>query len=224
MYDVRLRLVVAAKVVKINEPESSLTREVLRQGLTNLGPDAIRVLLSDRGFLDGLTLWHIQHTDGVDFVIPAKDGMRVNTDARAFLNQKPDGQWLVAAERPGQGPHQAGHVKLIGVTGLTSYDQYGDEAHQRQVNRSDFEGQPLNALVVTEFDHHVYTVDPSKVFLTSLPVTDALAVLERTCSSCWAARPISVGVSIRTRSIASMPPMACGGPSNGAISVVSDFT
>jgi len=178
LYDVQLRLVVAAKVVKINEHESTFTRELLHQGMTNLGPGVITVLLVDRGFLDGLTLWHIKHTDGVDFVIPAKDGMRVKADARAFLNQKPDGQWLVAAERPGQGPHQDGHVKLIGITGLTSYDAYGDEAHQRQANRSDFEGQPLNALVVTEFDHHLYTADQSKVFLTSLPVTDALAVLD----------------------------------------------
>lgn len=178
LYDVQWRLVVAAKVVKINAHESTFTRELLHQGLTNLGPGVITVLLVDRGFLDGLTLWHIKHTDGVDFVIPAKDGMRVKTDARAFLNQKPDGQWLVAAERPAHGPHQEGHVKLIGITGLTSYDQYGDEAHQRQVNRSDFEGQPLNALVVTEFDHHVYTAEQAKVFLTSLPVTDTLAVLD----------------------------------------------
>jgi len=178
LYDVQGRIVVAAKVVKINEHESQFTRELLRQGIANLGPAVIQVLLIDRGFLDGLTLWHIRHTDGVDFVIPAKDGMRVKTDARAFLNQKPDGQWLVAAERPAHGPHQEGHVKLIGVTGLTSYDSYGDEAHQRQVNRSDFEGQPINALAVTEFDHHVYTAEQAKVFLTSLPVTDALAVLD----------------------------------------------
>jgi len=178
LYDVQWRLVVAAKVVKINEHESTLTRELLRQGMTNLGPGVIKVLLVDRGFLDGLTLWHIKHTDGVDFVIPAKDGMRVKADARAFLNQKPDGLWLVAAERPAHGPHQEGHVKLIGITGLTSYDAYGDEAHQRRVNRSDFEGQPLNALVVTEFDHHLYTAEQAKVFLTSLPVTDALAVLD----------------------------------------------
>jgi len=36
----------------------------------------------------------------------------------------------------------------------------------------------VNALVVTEFNRHVYTADQSKVFLTSLPVTDALAVLD----------------------------------------------
>jgi len=51
------------------------------------------------GLSDGLTLWQIKHTEGVDFVIPAKDGMRVKIDARAFLDQKPDGHLLVAAER-----------------------------------------------------------------------------------------------------------------------------
>ncbi len=138
----------------------------------------IRVLLIDRGFLDGLTLWQVKHLDDVDFVVPAKDGMHVKTDARAFLNEKPDGQLVIAAERPGQGPAHTGHVKLIGVTGLTTYDQYGDEAHQRRANRADFEGHPLNAVVVTEFEHHVYAPDQAKVFLTSLPITDALAVLD----------------------------------------------
>jgi len=178
LYDVQWRMVVAAKVVKIQEHESQFTRELLRQGVANLGPGVIKILLIDRGFLDGLTLWQIKHQDGVDFVIPVKDGMHVKTDARAFLKEKPDGQLVIAAERLGQGPTQAGHVKLIGVTGLTTYDQYGDEAHQARANRADFEGNPLNALVVTEFEQHVYLPDKAKVFLTSLPVTDALAVLD----------------------------------------------
>ena len=138
----------------------------------------ITVLLIDRGFLDGLTLWQLKHGDGVDFVIPVKDGMHVKTDARAFLKEKPDGQLVVAAERLGQGPLQTGHVKLIGITGLTTYDQYGDEAHQQRANRADFEGNPLNAIVVTEFEQHLYAPDQAKVFLTSLPITDALAVLD----------------------------------------------
>ena len=178
VYDVQFRIVVAAKVVKIHDHESQFTRELLQQAVANLGPGVIQVLLMDRGFLDGLTLWQIKHQDGIDFVIPVKDGMHVKTDARAFLKEKPDGQLVVAAERPGQGPTQTGHVKLMGVTGLTTYDQYGDEAHQARANQADFEGNPLNALVVTEFEQHVYAADQAKVFLTSLPVTDALAVLD----------------------------------------------
>src|SRR5216684_6496237 len=61
VYAVRLRLVVAAKVVPINEHESRYTLELVRQAIANLGPGVLRVLLIDRGFLDGADLWALQH-------------------------------------------------------------------------------------------------------------------------------------------------------------------
>ena len=178
LYDVHLRLVVAVKIVQIQEHESQFTRELLQQGIQNLGVGAIKVLLIDRGFLDGLTLWQIKNVEHVDFIIPSKTNMRVTEDGRAFLKQKPDGQYIFADERPGTGLEQEGHIKLIGVKGLTTYDQYGDEEHQKLMNRSDFEGNPLNAVVVTEFNHRIYPCDKAKVFLTSLPVNDVLAVID----------------------------------------------
>jgi hypothetical protein len=178
LYDVHLRLVVAVKVVQIQEHDSLFTRALLQQGIANLGKGVIRVLLIDRGFLDGLTLWQIKNEDGIDFVVPVKSNMHVTADARAFLKQKRDGKFIFTAERPGKGEKQTGHVKLIGIKGLTSYDQYGDEEHQQQSNRSDFEGNPINAIVVTEFERHVYAADKAKVFLTSLPVADPLAVID----------------------------------------------
>lgn len=178
LYDVHLRLVVAVKVVQIQEHESQFTRKLLHQGIENLGQGVIRVLLIDRGFLDGLTLWQIKNVDGIDFVIPVKSNMIVSADARAFLKQKPDGEYLFAAERPGKGPKQTGHIKLIGIQSLTTYDQYGDKEHQKQSNRSDFEGNPINAIVVTEFEKKVYPNEKAKVFLTSLPVNDPLAVID----------------------------------------------
>lgn len=178
LYDVHLRLVVAVKVVQIQKHDSQFTRQLLQQGIENLGSGVIQVLLIDRGFLDGLTLWQIKNEDGIDFVVPVKSNMHVTADARAFLQQKPDGQYLFAAERSGEGKKQAGRIKLIGIQGLTTYDQYGDEAHQQLSNRADFEGYPINAIVVTEFGHKVYSDDKAKVFLTSLPVSDPLTVID----------------------------------------------
>jgi hypothetical protein len=178
LYDVHLRLGVAVKVVQIQEHDSQFTRLLLQQGIANLGEGVIRVLLIDRGFLDGLTLWQIKDEDGIDFVVPVKSNMHVTTDARAFLAQKPDNEYLFAAERPGEGEKQTGHVKLIGIKNLTSYDQYGDEEHQQHSNRTDFAGNPINAIVVTEFERHVYAADKAKVFLTSLSVDDPLAVID----------------------------------------------
>jgi hypothetical protein len=178
LYDVHLRLVVAVKVVQIQEHDSQFTRPLLQQGLANLPEGLIRVLLFDRGFLDGLTLWQIKNADGIDFVVPLKSNMHVTNDARAFLQQKPDNQFLFAAERAGKGPKQSGHVKLIGIQDLTTYDQYGAEEHQQQYLRADFKGNPINAIVVTEFDQHVYSNNQAKVFLTSLPVHDPLAIID----------------------------------------------
>ena len=178
LYDVHLRLVVAVKVVQIQKHDSQFTRQLLQQGIENLGVGVIQVLLIDRGFLDGLTLWQIKNEDGIDFVVPVKSNMHVTADAQAFLQQKPDGQYLFAAERSGEGKKQAGRIKLIGIQGLTTYDQYGDEDHQQLSNRADFEGHPINAIVVTEFGHKVYPNDKAKVFLTSLPVGDPLAVID----------------------------------------------
>jgi len=178
LYDVHLRLVVAVKVVQIQEHDSLFTRTLLQQGIENLGKGVIQVLLIDRGFLDGLTLWKIKYEDGIDFVVPVKSNMHVTADARAFLKQKPDNQFLFAAERFGEGQKQIGHLKLIGIQSLTSYDQYGDEEHQLQSNRSDFAGNPINAIVVTEFDQKVYPHEKAKVFLTSLPIADPLTVMD----------------------------------------------
>lgn len=178
LYDVHLRLVVAVKVAQIQEHDSQFTRPLLQQGIENLGEGAIRVLLIDRGFLDGLSLWQIKNEDGIDFVVPAKTNMYVTNDARAFLKQKPDEKYLFAAERPGEGEKQDGHLKLIGIQGLTTYDQYGNEEHQQQSNRTDFEGNPINAIVVSEFEQKIYPHEKAKVFLTSLPVNDPLTVID----------------------------------------------
>jgi len=157
VYEVRLRLVVAAKVVPINEHESKFTLSLVRQAVKNLGTGVVRVLLMDRGFLDGLDLWVLKAELGIDFVVPSKTDMRVTGDARGLCRQAKDGENLFRGERAGKKKvDKAGKVKLegqvsvVGAVGLRSYDQYGDEEHAKQANRKDFEGNALNAVVVTD--------------------------------------------------------------------------
>jgi len=86
VYEVRLRLVVAAKVVPIQQHESGYTLALVRQAVKNLGAGVLRVLLIDRGFLDGRDLWVLKHELGLDFVVPAKENMRIT--ARTELGQE----------------------------------------------------------------------------------------------------------------------------------------
>jgi hypothetical protein len=100
------------------------------------------------------------------------------TMRRLFLKQKPDSEYLFAAERPGEGENQSGHLKLIGIQNQTTYDRCGNEEHQLQSNCAAFEGNSINAIVVSEFEQKIYPNDKAKVFLTSLPVNDPLAVID----------------------------------------------
>jgi hypothetical protein len=185
VYEVRLRLVVAAKVVPINEHESKFTLTLVRQAAKNLGEGVLRVLLMDRGFLDGRDLWVLKAELGIDFVVPSKDRMRVTEDARGMCRRKEDGGHLFQDERKGKKRvgkdgkvKWEGQVSVVGVAGLQSYDQYGDEGHIKQANRKDFEGNAINALVVTKWQGEEYEIGDEKVFLSSLPVDSPLEVLD----------------------------------------------
>jgi hypothetical protein len=185
LYEVHLRLVVAAKVVPIQERETRHTLALVHQAIANLGPGVIRVLVLDGGFLDGPDLWELKHTWGIDFVIPPKETMRVTADAQALGRQPADGESIFAQDRAGTpkkrkaGPlREEGQVTAVGVAGLTSYDQYGDELHAKQANRTGFAGNPINAVVVTTWQGEAYGPGHEKVFLTSLPINRPLAVLD----------------------------------------------
>jgi hypothetical protein len=185
VYEVRLRLVVAATVVPIQERETQHTLALVRQAIANLGAGTIQVLLMDRGFLDGADLWVLKHQLNIDFVVPAKDDMRVTTDARALGRRAADGESIFPQERAGTKKESKdgrvcwdGQVAVVGVSTLTSYDQYGTAEHAAQANRRDFVGNALNAVVVTAWQGAGYPVGDEKVFLTSLPVAEPLGVLD----------------------------------------------
>lgn len=178
IYEVHLRLIVAAQVAPINTHDSNFTLELLNQALANVGEGVVKVLLMDRGFLDGETLWTIKHRYGVDFIVPSKADMHITTEARALGKTKADGEHLFRAERPAQGQKLAGQVRLYGVTGLTAYDQYGDADHQKKINRKDFKPNPINVIVVQAWQGKTYRPGDEKVFLTSLAVDQPLAVLD----------------------------------------------
>ncbi len=185
VYEVRLRLVVAAKVVPIQQHEARFTLELARQAIANLGPGVLRVLLIDRGFLDGLDLWTLKHELGIDFVIPAKADLRVTADARGLCRRLDPAVGILEQTRAGtkkvtkDGRERwPGQVTVVGVPALRSYDQYGTAEPAKQANRTSFVGNALNAVVVTIWEGTPYPVGDEKVFLTSLAVADPLAVLD----------------------------------------------
>jgi hypothetical protein len=179
LIEARTKIPLAAKVVLIHEHEVLSMRALVTQARTNLAGDArLHKVVFDRGFLDGADLWWLdQH--GITFVVPAKDNMAVTMDARA---QAAAGEGVTVGRRVQMVRHGQGRAawterretEVVGITGLTTYDQYGTPEHGRHHNRRDFEPNPIHAVVVRTWNGHEYGPGGKTVFLTNATVDKPL--------------------------------------------------
>jgi hypothetical protein len=182
MIEVRTKIPLAAKVVQIQNHEASFTREVVTQARTNLADHArLHRVVFDRGVVDGADLWWLAQ-QRVGFVVPAKDNMRVTADAQALAAA---GTGVVARRvhpvAQGQGKQrwrERLETEVIGIAALTTYDQYGPEEHAQQQYRKDFEGHPLNAVVVRKWNNRDYGPGGQVVFLPNEAITKPLKVFD----------------------------------------------
>jgi hypothetical protein len=175
LYEVKLRLVVAAKLVKIQDSE---TLDLVQQVQRNLGPThPIKVLLADPGFLDGQPLWTLKHDLAIDWVVPVRTTMDIASHARPLATQPPDDVYVTVAMRLATGVKGRGQVTVRGVFDLTTFNTYGDAAHQLTLNHADFKPNPVKALVVTHWRAKPYAQTDQPVFATSLDVSKPLRVL-----------------------------------------------
>jgi len=167
---VKSGIVVAAKFAKIQESEKNYTLILLKQAQENIGKK-IKVLLLDRGFIDGLTLWKIKHNFGIDFVIPATTAMDITKDARGLRNRNnKDSIWREETEK----------ITAMGIKGLISYDQYGDKEHNKKNRYSkNFQANPINVVMVTKWDDQEYKRGKEKVFLTTIRVDKPISVIKK---------------------------------------------
>jgi hypothetical protein len=175
LIDARTKIPLAATVVPIQEHETLSLRALVTQARTNLAGHArLHKVVFDRGFLDGPDLWWLdQH--GLLFVVPAKTNMAVTVDAQA---QAAAGEGITLGRRVHTVHHGQGktarserlETEVVGIVGLTTYDQYGTPAHGRHHHRRDFQPHPINAVVVRKWHGRDYGPGGKTVFLTNAPV------------------------------------------------------
>jgi hypothetical protein len=179
LIDVHTRLPLAMKVVKIQEYEGGFLVPLLEQAQRNLGTHGrIRTIVIDRGYLDGEDLWQV-HKLGVLFVVVGKANMVVTQDAQA-LAKRERVQVRERVVRHGHGKtatEERLRTELVGIEGLTTYDSYGAPEHTQYAHRRDYEGQPINAVVLRRWDNRIPATDGT-VYLTNAPVSDAFVVFD----------------------------------------------
>jgi hypothetical protein len=179
LIDALTKIPLAVTVVPIHEHEALSMRALVTQARANLaGTARLHKVVFDRGFLDGADLWWLDH-HGITFVVPAKDNMAVTVDARA---QAAAGEGItvgcrVHTIRHGQGKSawmERQETEVVGIEGLTTYDQYGTPEHGRHRNRRDFQANPINAVVVRKWRGKDYGPGGKTVFVTNAPVAKPL--------------------------------------------------
>jgi hypothetical protein len=179
LIEVRTRLPLAMQVVKIQEYEGRWLLPLVQQAQENLGERArIAKIVIDRGYLDGEDLWAL-HQRGITFVIVAKAGMVVREDAQALARAEKAVE-RVRVVRHGRGRTATTETlttRLVGIEGLTTYDDYGDPEQARHRNRADYVGQPINAVVVQTWENQD-APDGGTVYLTNGTVTDPFVVFD----------------------------------------------
>jgi hypothetical protein len=179
LIDAATKIPLAVNVGQMQEHEALWARALVTQARLNLGNDArLHKMVFDKGFLDGTTLWWLDQ-QGIRFVVPAKTNMAVTADARA---QAAAGEDLTVGRRVYTVRHGQGRTawterletEMVGITGLTTYDQYGTPEHGRQQHRRDFQPNPINAVVVRRWRGKDYGPGGKTVFLTHASVAKPL--------------------------------------------------
>jgi len=179
LIEVQTRLPLAMKLVPIQDYEGKWLVPLLEQAQCNLGTHAcIGTIVVDRGYLDGEDLWRV-HQKGIIFVICGKSSMAVTQDAQGLAK----GERAVVRERVVRRGHgksatdQRVRTELVGIAALTSYDQYGAAEVTQHAHRSDYVGQPINAVVVRTWENRLPKTGGT-VYLTNGAVHDPFVVFD----------------------------------------------
>jgi hypothetical protein len=165
LYEVKSRIIVAMDIVPANESDHNYFLPMIKQGIHNCGKEKIKLVIADRGFLNGNHLWELKYKLGINFIIPAKAGMTIRDDAvalRKAYEKQTKAEWK----------YGKGTCCGFGVNGLTSYLEYNPKGtkNNRRTN-----GCPINAVVVTTWRGQKIASDQQKVLLTSLPAEEDAA-------------------------------------------------
>ena len=185
----------AVKVGKIQEHEPHWTRALVTHARANLaGYARLHKIVLDKGVLAGTELWWLDQP-GLCFVGPATANLALTADARA---QAAAGEGITRCRRGHtvrHGPGRAARTERletagVGLTGLTTSDQDGTPEHGRQHHRRDFQANPINAVVVRQWDGNDYGPGGKTVFLTNASVDRPLQPFEDSddrslIENCW---------------------------------------
>lgn len=180
------KIPLAAKLLKIQNHESKYTIELIKMAQKNIaGYSKIVRIRMDRAHLDGEALWWLNE-EGIEFVVPAKDNMAVTEDARSLAEEDiktKSGYIQTRMQKIRRGIGKGSYIEklkttVVGIKGLTTYDQYGPEGFSKDATKKSFRPNKINAVVVTEWEGKDYGRDNWVVYVTNMKVYKPLKAFD----------------------------------------------
>jgi hypothetical protein len=159
---------VALHITTANDADSPMLTGMAERGISNLGAGKIKLLLVDRGFIDGRQLHRLKFEMGIDFCVPAKKGMDIWKDVTGLRDGSKDSveEWSYGKKGVSGGYLSKGSV---------SYSQYADEPAGANKSKG---GAPIDAVVVTRWAGKEIAPGKEKVILTSKDAADAIGPIK----------------------------------------------
>jgi hypothetical protein len=183
LIDAVTKIPLAVTVGPMQEHEARWARALVTQVRMHVaGASRLANVVVDQGFWDGTTLWWLDQ-QGLRVGVPAKMNMAVTADARA---QAAAGEGITVGRRVHTVRHGQGktawtarqETEVVGVTALTTDDQYGTPDHALPANRRDFQANPIHAVVVRTWHGRDDGPGGNTVFLTNASVQKPLQVFD----------------------------------------------
>ena len=110
-------VVVGVRVLRENESEATALWPLLDTFLATVGSGVMKVLLVDRGFINGAEIGRLESDHGIDTVIPIRSDMNLQEDVRGLMKLSTTCEEYEPTHRPplpdptqashGQPPHPA---------------------------------------------------------------------------------------------------------------------
>lgn len=169
LYEIVTRIPIAMTVVPANKSDADYFLPMIKKGIENVGSERVRIIVADRGFIDGYQLWYLKQKLNIDFILPVRTNMSIAQDARKFRKEKEE-KSLLSEWKYGKST-----CKGYSIEGLLTYIQYNDKNVK---SNKDTNGTPINAAVVTEWRGKKVAEGKEKVFITSLPDANASKILQ----------------------------------------------
>ena len=159
---------VAIYITTANEADSPMLEKMVIQGERNLGKGKIKVVLADRGFIDGQQMYRLKYNMGIDFIIPAKKNMDIWSCMTGLrrANKNNIEEWEYGKKGLSGGYLSKGSV---------SYSQYAAEPAG---DKKDQSGAPINAVVVTRWADKEIAPGKEKVILSSMETDSAIKLIQ----------------------------------------------